>query len=174
MSDVNNVPIAGTTTATTTATTTTTSADASLTVGISTTTVDMAKERSPTPTSPTKSGKLLRPYDWTLSSDYCCSIESTQTVNDASETTTTATDTDTAKPRKVLSARALSETLLDGKVSNSGETTALGTDAVKVEAADSSSIELDLLKDRDAPILLYDEFILYQVCVYVFMRVIDC
>src|SRR5690606_29246963 len=118
------------------ATTTTTSVDASLTVGISTTTVDTAKEQSSTPTSPTKSGKLLRPYDWTLSSDYCCSVESTQTVNDASETTTTATDT--AKPRKVRSARALSETLLGGKVSNSGETTTVGTDAVKVTVADCS------------------------------------
>lgn len=167
MSDVNNIPIGGTTITSATAVVSTTASANTAALGVSTATADTTNLKSATPTSPIKSGKLLRPYDWTLSSDYCCSVESANHTRANETLDSNITSKDEVKNRKVLSARALSESLLGGKGSSSS-----CTDSIRVEAADSSSIEFDLLKDRDASILLYDEFLLYQVCMYVIVTLI--
>lgn len=77
--------------------------------------------------------KSGNPCDWTLSSDYCCTVKR-------------------GEAQRVLSARLLTELM-------SGSDHFLGL----VEPRQQSGIDFEMLKDRNAPILFYDEFILYQV-----------
>jgi hypothetical protein len=75
--------------------------------------------------------KSFRPCDWTLTSDYCCSLKGGE-----------------KKQEEILSARKISAAY-NNRCSN-------------VTKCDVSGIDFELLKDTKAPILFYDECILYQ------------
>ncbi len=104
-----------------------------------------------------------KPYDWTLSSDYCCTLSTEEEGNTDHSSTSYTHNSDPGK--KVLSARKLSEQFANFASRNDNSSSAIysSNSGIQIAPATASSIELDLLRDRDAPILFYDEFILYQV-----------
>lgn len=81
-------------------------------------------------------------YDWTFSSDYCCTV---------SESDSSSAEMHTNYSR-ILGARELSS---QAKSSSSS--------SWQIAHEAQSGIDMDLLRQRDVPILFYDEFILYQV-----------
>lgn len=108
-----------------------------------------------------------KPYDWTLSSDYCCTLSAEEGRNGDHSSTGYTHNSDPSK--QVLSARKLCEKCASIASSDNSTSSITSNSGIQIAPATASSIELDLLRDRDAPILFYDEFILYQVglrCLY--------
>lgn len=102
-------------------------------------------------TPPVVASCAVNIWDWTFSSDYCCTVGVV-----AAPGTDTPTDTDTVQT--IASARALSA---ERRLLSRGES-AFSPSKIGWQKRDASGINYDLLRMRNVPILFYDELLLYQ------------
>jgi hypothetical protein len=111
-------------------------------------------------------------FDWTFSTDYCCTLNFLFENNN-----------NIKKIKKIISAKELSEELskknkklfsLEKKIEkienkkNDDEHIKNENFLEWMEEEETSGIDFEMLKKTDQPILFYDEFILYQVFCFVF------